>query len=147
MIRNWLKDKVPTVGTDEYTVDDFLLVRTDPDGQTGRESFSYWGVPTPVARRRSNQLVSGIEVTEVDPPDPLPDPPPPQPPKPPPPPKPPKPRQQKRANSLPFRSALVPEGDGKIRASIATDRDFSEAWLTLRVDENTDFTCDRDLAR
>ena len=30
-----------------------------------------------------------------------------------------------------------------MRASVECDRDFSEAWLTLRVDENTDITCDR----
>ena len=143
LIRNWLKDRVPTAGIDEYTIDDFLLVNTGPGGNAGRESFSYWGTPTPVGRRRSNQLMSGIDITEVDPPDPLPDPDPDPDPEPPKPPKPPKPRQQKRANSLPFRSAIVPEGNGKIRASIATDRDFPEAWLTLRIDENADYTCDR----
>ena len=145
-IRNWLKDRVPAVGIDEYTVDDFLLVNSDPGGNAGHESFSYWGTPTPVGRRRSNQLTSGIDTTEVDPPDPLPDPDPPDPSDPsgpPKPPKPPRPRQHRRANSLPFRSAIVPEGNGKIRASIATDSDFPEAWLTLRIDENTDYTCDR----
>ena len=139
-IAGWLKDKVPTIGLDEYTVDDFLLVRTDPNGNTGRESFSFWGVPTPVLRRRSNQLALGLERTEVDPPDPEPGP---TPPKPPGPPNPPKPRQQKRANPLPFRSVVVPDGKGRLTASIATERDFPDVWMTIRVDENADFTCDR----
>ena len=140
-IADWLKEKVPTVGTDEYTVDDFLLVNTDPNGNTGRESFSFWGIPTPVQRSNSNQLELGLEIVEVDPPEP--EEPTPSPPLPPRPPTPPRPRQTKRANPLPFRSVVVPDGAGKINALISVARDLPEAWLTLRVDENTDFTCDR----
>ena len=138
---SWLRDKVPTVGTDEYTVDDYLTVHTDPNGQTGRESFSFWGIPTAVLRRNTAQMALGLEIVEVDPPDPEDRKP--TPPRPLRPPTPPKPRQMKRANPLPFRSVIVPEGTNKIKASLSSDQDFPEAWITLRVDENTDFTCDR----
>ena len=137
----WLKDKVPTVGTDEYTVDDYMIVHTDPSGQTSRESFSLWGIPTAVLRRNTAQIALGLEIVEVDPPDT-------EdckatPPRPSRPPTPPKPRQTKRANPLPFRSVIVPEGTNRIKASFSSDQDFLEAWMTLRVDENADFTCDR----
>lgn len=140
-IAGWIKERVPTVGTDEYTVDDFLQVSIDPDGKAGHESFSFYGVPTPVLRRPSNQLTPGLEIVEVDPPKPHD--PPPRPPRPPKPPTPPRPRPSKRSNPLPFRSVIVPESAKKLSAQVSSDRDFSEAWLTLRVDENSDFTCDR----
>ena len=86
-------------------------------------------------------MALGLEIVEVDPPDPEDRKP--TPPRPLRPPTPPKPRQMKRANPLPFRSVIVPEGTNKIKASLSSDQDFPEAWITLRVDENTDFTCDR----
>ena len=44
---------------------------------------------------------------------------------------------------MPFRSAVVPDGNGKLAGSITSAADFAETWLTIRVDENSDFTCDR----
>ena len=115
---SWLKDKVPTVGTDEYTIDDYLMVHTDPKGQAGRETFPFWGIPTAVLRRNTAQMALGLEIVEMDPPDPVDHKPtPPQPPRPP---TPPKPRQTKRANPLPFRSVIVPEGTNKIKASFSS---------------------------
>ena len=44
---------------------------------------------------------------------------------------------------MPFTSAVAPNGDGRLSASIVSQLDVPEAWLVLRVDENTDVTCDR----
>ena len=131
-----IKEQVPEVGGEEYTVDDFLLVNTDAGGGSGAHSFSFWGVPTMASRRRSSQLLPGLEPTDVDTPGrsktrrTL---------------KPPRPpsSRQKRSSPLPFRSVVVPNGKGKLSASIASQSDFAETWLALRVDENTDVTCDR----
>ena len=93
-------------------------------------------------RRKDRQLISGVDIVEVDPPEieePKPRPPRPIPPKP----SPPKPRPPKRASLLPFRSLVVPDGANKIQAFISSDHDFPEVLLALRVDENTDLTCDR----
>ena len=141
-IAHFLKEQVPALETEEYTVDDFLVVDTAPDGKTGRLSFAFWGKPTPVLRRTNRQLVEGLETVEVDPPEPKPKPDPPDPPDPPPP-SPPKPRPLRQASLLPFRPVVVPDGTNKITASISSESDFSEVLLVLRVDENTDSTCDR----
>ena len=119
-------------------MDDFLLVDTDGRDSKGGRSFSFWGVPTVATRNRASQLLPGVDPVEVDPPDPAP----PNPPRPPLPPSPPTPRER-RSSPLPFRSVVAPSGDRKLRAVIASHKDFSEAWLTLRMDENTDVTCDR----
>jgi len=136
-IATWLKRKVPTVGRDEFTVDDFLLVSTDPGGKKGRESFSFWGKPTIMLRRSVNQLATGSEIGEVDPPS---DPDdsgtsdkPPSPPR----------SGQTKSSSLPFRSVVVPDNASKINAWFSSDQEFPEIVLTLRVDENSDATCDR----
>ena len=101
-IAEWVKAQVPEIGNEEYTVDDYLVVRTEDNGTKGRESFSFWGIPTPMARRQNSQLVEGQEITEVDPPDP------PNPPRPPRPPQPHHPPRERRARPLPFRSVIVP---------------------------------------
>ena len=138
-IADYIKEQVPEVGSEEYTVDDFLLVGTDADGGSGRRRFSFWGTPTKASRRQSSQLLPGLEPTDVDIPDHS------KTPHPPPPPKPPSPpgSKEKRSSPLPFQSVVVPDGKGKLRASIASQEDFPETWLVLRVDENTDVTCDR----
>ena len=137
-----IKKQIPEIGTDEYTVDDYLVVRNDGNEKGGKERFSVWGIPTPMARRQSSQLVEGTVTVDVEPPDP-PSPRPPDPPDPPNPPRPPRPPAERRARPLPFRSVVVPEGEKTMKASVECDGDFPEAWLTLRVDENTDITCDR----
>lgn len=138
-IANRIKEQVPEVGREEYAVDDFLLVSTDAGGEGGARSFSFWGVPTKASRRRSSQLLPGLESTEVDVPDRPETPQPPLPPKPPSHPG----SKEMRSSPLPFQSVVVPDGKGKLRASIASQGDFPETWLALRVDENTDVTCDR----
>ena len=149
-IANWIREAVPPIGTDKYTVDDFLVVKTGKDGGVGRESFSFWGIPTVVERRSDRQIATDSGTTGTggtregnrsggsgsggsggstrngdgtgtgrD-----------------------RARQQ-RANRQSFRSVVVPNGTGSLRASFTSERDFPEALFTLNVDENTDFTCDR----
>ena len=137
-IKEWVNQQVPEIGSEEYTVDDMLLVNTG-DGVQGRESFSFWGTPTPVSRRSSTQLMFDPEAND-DPPEPDPDPdlgPVPSPPAP--------PRSQPKRPSrpLPFRSAVVPDGIGRLIGSIRSSSNFPETRLMLRVDENVDSTCDR----
>ena len=132
-----IKTQVPEIGNEEYTIDDYLVVRTEDNGTKGRERFSFWGIPTPMARRQNSQLIEGTVIVQVDPPDS------PNPPRPPRPPRPPHPPAERRARPLPFRSVVVPEGEKNLKASVECDSDFPEVWLTLRVDENSDITCDR----
>ena len=137
-IKEWINQQVPETGNEEYTVDDFLLVNTG-DGVQGRESFSFWGTPTPVSRRSSTQLMFDPEAND-DPPDPE------SGPNPDPVPSPPAlPHSQPKRPSrpLPFRSAVVPDGNGRLIGSISSSSNFPETRLMLRVDENVDFTCDR----
>ena len=138
-IKEWINQQVPEVGNEEYTVDDMLLVNTG-DSVQGRESFSFWGTPTPVSRRRrSTQLMVDPKAIN-DPPEP--DPglaldsvPPPSPRS--------QPERERPSRPLPFRSAVVPDGTGRLIGSIRSSSNFPETRLMLRVDENVDFTCDR----
>ena len=137
-IKEWINQQVPETGNEEYTVDDFLLVNTG-DGVQGRESFSFWGTPTPVSRRSSTQLMFDLEPIDDPPaPDPAPAPDPV-----PLPPAPPRPQSKRLSRPLPFRSAVVPDGNGRLIGSIRSSSNFPETRLMLRVDENVDFTCDR----
>ncbi len=141
-IAAWIREQVPLISTDEYTVDDFLLVNTGNDGASasGNESFSFWGTPTAVSRRSSAQVRPAStdnddnkdDKTDYDDNRNT------------------RRRRQRRSSSqrrptrpLPFRSTVIPDGDGKLTGSVVSENDFPEAWLTIRVDENTDFTCDR----
>ena len=137
-IADRIREITPEINTDEYTVDDFLLVNTGNGGSGGQESFSFWGTPTAVSRR------SGAQVRIVDDPDPSPDPKPGPGPGPGPGPNPnPNPNPRRATRPLPFRSAVVPDGNGKLVGSVTSTTDFAETWLTILVDENADFTCDR----
>ena len=139
-IAAWINEQVPPTGTDEYTVDDFLLVNTGNDNASGNESFSFWGVPTAVSRRSSAQVRpiqtedDNNEDDETEHSDGGNG----------------QTRRRRRRSTqrrpprpLPFRSAVIPDGNGKLVGSVISTDDFPEAWLTIRVDENTDFTCDR----
>ena len=150
-ISEWIKNHVPTVGEDEYTVDDFLLVNTDSNGKSGSETFSFWGIPRAVSRRGNNQRTQGTEVINGD-------------------------NdgggngngdngnggnggggngggghrglsgrrtKESRANPLSFRSVVVPDAGKKLNAMLTCTMSLPEALLRIRVDENTDFTCDR----
>ena len=148
----WIKSHVPAAGEDEYTVDDFLVVNTDPENKSGSKSFSFWGIPKAVSRRGNNQRTEVTEVIDGD-------------------------NsnndngdgsgssngksggggnssggsrsrhgrttRETRANPLSFRSVVVPDVGKKLNAILTCERDLPEALIRLRVDENTDFTCDR----
>ena len=138
LISDRIKEIVPEVDTDEYTVDDFLLVNTGSEGLRGQESFSFWGIPTPVSRRSRSQIVI-VEPEPKPEPDPEPDPHH----KPDPRPRPAPTPHRTSTRPLPFRSVVVPDGNGRMAGSVTSAVDFAETWLTIRVDENSDFTCDR----
>ena len=140
-IAEWIRTQVPEISTQEFTADDFLIVRSSDSGSKGKEKFSFWGLPTPLARRQSSQLAEGPLIIEIDPPEPGPHVP--GPPRPPRPPRPPGPSREVRARPLAFRSVVIPQEQNILKASIECDQDLQEAWLTLRIDENSDVTCDR----
>ena len=137
-ISDRIKEITPDADTEEYAIDDFLLVNTGGESPGGRERFSFWGTPAEVSRRSSAQVMitaendgDDDEVTEVVGTGGS---------------KPCKRRrnsQRRRTRPLPFRSAIVPDGSGRLIGSVTSALDFSETWLTIHVDENTDFTCDR----
>lgn len=137
-IADWINEQVPEVTSDTYTVDDFLVVRSGDDGPQGQNSFSFWGVPTAISRQSVAQGILGMagndndETTRDRIKDPGPSRPYPS--------QSPKPRP---ARPLPFRSAVAPDGPGKLVGSITSFSNFAEAWVAFKVDENTDSTCDR----
>ena len=139
-----IKEEIPEVGTDTYSPDDYLYVETGGDGQSsGRTQFSMWGTPVAVQRPRANQRVVVTDTGGGGPDDSA------------------NGRrgnrrrggqgggssgvQTRRRNSrpLPLRSTSVPDGDGKHLIALESIQSFDEVLLSLRVDENTDATCDR----
>ena len=141
-IAAWINQQVPEAASDTYTVDDFLVVSSGGNGPQGQNSFSFWGLPTVASRRSVSQGI--LDPDAPSPPDDPPEPPePPNPPGPPRPPRPPQPPKSRPARPLPFRSAVAPDGPGKLVGAVTCDSDFAEAWATFKVDENTDYTCDR----
>lgn len=138
-IADWINGQVPPVVNDTYTVDDFLVINSGDAGPQGQNSFSFWGVPTVASRRSVAQVIlepEGNSDAETTRDDRIKDPGPPRPY----PPSPPKPRPSR---PLSFRSAVVPDGSGKLVGSVTSLSNFAEAWVAFKVDENTDHTCDR----
>ena len=142
-ISDKIKEEIPEVGTETYTPDDYLCVETGGDGPgSGRAQFSMWGTPVVVQRPRTSQRVFTLDagggeiIYERDgrgggggrgggrggsg-------------------------RGNRRRNSrpLPFRSTSVPDGEGRHLIALGATQSFDEVLLSLRVDENTDATCDR----
>lgn len=138
-IATWIKKKIPEVSTEEYTPDDFLVVETGGD-QAGGDSkqYSMWGSPVVVQRARISQRrpsesdnkveherdeVNGNKKKRK---------------------RSGKKAQQNASRPLPFRSTVVPDGDGRhIIITLGCSDTFDEVVLSLRVDENMDATCDR----
>ena len=148
-IAKWIREQVPPVRTDAYTVDDFLMVKAGNVSAAGPTSFSFWGIPTVVERRTNRQVTTEAGNVETS-----------------------SSRngngagssgsggsgsrgqrgtsagagrdraRQQRTSRQSFRSVAVPNGNGRLSVSFMCERDFSEALFTLHVDENTDFTCD-----
>ena len=139
-VATWIKDRVPKIQADEYTPDDFLLVSTGGSGAQGNQGeFSMWGSPVPVQRPRMSQreLTSSGRSIEIE-------------------------RdasgtsrhQRRRRNAsrrtratrsrpLPFRSTIVPQTLNIHNIELECSDAFNEVLLRLRIDENTDATCDR----
>ena len=152
-IADWIKERTPTIETDEYAIDDFLLVDSNGDEKAKRKQarrhFSFWGVPSVIHNR---SLGSGRQEFRPDPPEPpkprppKPDPPPTPPPEPPDPPDP-KPNPNidatRRSNPVSLHATVASVGNGKIKALLECDQEMPEVRVLLLVDENTDATCDR----
>ena len=137
-IADWINGQVPEVTSDAYTVDDFLVVSPGDAGPQGQNSFSFWGLPTAISRRSVAQGILGTAGNDNDETtrDRIKDPGPPRP-------YPPSPPKSRPVRPLPFRSAVAPDGPGKLVGSVTSLSDFAEVWVAFKVDENTDSTCDR----
>lgn len=138
-----IKEEIPEVGIDTYSPDDYLSVETGGDGpSSGKTQFSMWGAPVVVQRPRTSQRVLTEEPGGPDHPDDG--------------------RRGRRnrgrggqgggsgvqtrsrnSRPLPFRSTSVPDGEGRHLIALEPTQSFDEVLLSLRVDENTDATCDR----
>ena len=135
-ISKWIKKQTPETKNDTYTVQNYLVIDSDDDGN-GQSKFSFWGRPTPIISRGSGAVSSrGVnngggggggggnsnnDDNGTDTPRPGP----------------------RTTRHTQMRSTIAPIGKDKIIGSIASDRDMPEAWIALRVDENADSTCDR----
>ncbi len=137
-IRDWLRNHVPEIGTDEYTPDDFLLVDTDggADGE-GNRHFSMYGSPVVVQRAnvRERLLSEEGEPTNHEGGDgkrrkrPRK--------------RPPKKTREGLSRPLQFQSTVVPAGVGRHIVSLRCAATTAEVSLSLRLHENVDATCDR----
>lgn len=138
-IADFIKGQIPEIGDAGYVVDDFLLVRSGTGGAKGGRTYWLWGVPTVTTRNPVSQLeLLGVEPTEVEAGVGLPEAPGPG--------RLPKrrrPKERRKSMPLPFRSTVAPDGEGRLRGSIESRANYPEVWIMLRVDENTDVTCDR----
>ena len=140
---DWIRGRIPEVSTEDYTPDDFLVVETGGDQPGGdQKRYSLWGAPVVVQRPPVQASVTRSD-SAADPNDQ---------------PDPPggsggrRKRQEERkkrqrpargTRSLPFTSTAVPDGDGRYVIAFECREPLDEVLLSLRVDENTDATCDR----
>lgn len=141
---DWIRARIPEVSTEDYTPDDFLVVETSGDQPGGdAKRYSLWGTPVVVQRPPVQASVTRSD-SAVDPNDQQPNP----------------PgggsggrrkgqERKKRQKSwrgnrpLPFTSTAVPDGAGRYVIAFECREPLDEVLLSLRVDENTDATCDR----
>ena len=130
---------VPDLGGEEYTPDDFLVVETggEVDG-AGTKRFSLYGAPVPVQRANVNERIlqsdaESIELDETDKKNK----------KPKRKPKMPDDGEERPSRPLPFQSTVVPDGPGRHLVSLRCAETVEEIWLSLRLHENVDATCDR----
>ena len=136
-IANKIRNEIPEIGAEEYTLDDYLCVETGGNGAgVGTEQFSMWGSPIVVQRPRISQRQftpngnkdehegdgegkgnKGKKNSNKN--------------------------NQRGSFPLPFRATVVPDGVGKHIILLECIESFYEVDLTLRIDENMDATCDR----
>lgn len=100
--------------------------------------MSFWGAPVEVGRRTAQRTLPGPEpASKVNPPSPM-------------------RRRNREENPAPpptpvetsltairFAALLVPSGQHSCSIRLRMQQDIDDARLSLRVDENTDVTCDR----
>ena len=133
-IRDWLRSKVPEMKSDSYSPEDFLAIDFGEDGTTGDAKRSYWGNPTPVARRDSGQTYRDQETVPGPSPGPNPGPGP-------------SPNPTPSPRSSPvlrhnFQATSVPLSLNRRRITLECLEGCQNAELRLCVDENIDATCD-----
>ena len=134
----WIKSNVSEIDTAEYTPDDFLVVAAGGEGVgSGKREFSMWGSPVVVQRPRMSQQEPTPRGTrtevESD-----------------------RNRQRRTGNAqrnrqgqttrsrpLPFISTVVPEAPDRHRIALECNEAVEEVLIRLRIDENSDATCDR----
>ena len=135
-LSEWIRKQTPKTATSAYTPKEFLTIKSD-ENNNGQTIFTLWGIPHPI-NNRSNTAVYQNKRNPKPRPGPNPpinphdnpiDPPGPK-------------SGPRITHPTRMRSTIAPIGKDKIIGSIASDRDMNEAWITLRVDENTDSTCD-----
>ena len=146
-----IREAVPERSLEGYVPDDYLVVAEEDNTDGGAKSFSFWGSPEIVQRRtRATAILvdGGGGAPEPEPgPGPGPEPGPGPGPEPGPGPGPnPGPTPTPKARSAPpldFRSTAVPDGEGNCAISLVSNRLLEDVVMSLRVDENSDATCDR----
>lgn len=136
-IKKWIEDRVPVIGTAEYTPDDVLNLvgGDDMDGSSGNMQLSFQGMPEAVRTRRpgrrslsgpgerggagrdkSGKKGKGRSGGDGD---------------------------ERPARVSPrIRGFAVPVAGRKCKVSLESREDCKDAELYLRVDENDDPTCD-----
>ena len=138
-----IREAVPERSLEGYVPDDYLVVAEEDSAGGGAKSFSFWGSPEIVQRRTRSTAISieGGGGSPDPPPGPGPGP------RPGPGPGPnPGPNPTPRARSAPpldFRSTAVPDEEGNCAISLVSNRLLEDVVMSLRVDENSDATCDR----
>ena len=140
-VRQWLQERVPGAGSGEYRPDDVLTIESrGSDGAgSGTRQMSFRGTPVEVGRRTAQRTLPGP--SPIPNPDPVPPGPTPRPdpnPNPDPPPSP----VERSLSPVRFSAVTVPSGQHSCSIRLQCERDTEDAQLSLRVDENTDVTCD-----
>ena len=133
-IREWLRSRVTEMKSDSYSPEDFLAIDFGEEGTTGDAKRSFWGNPTPVARRDSGQTYGDQEPVPGPSPGPNPGPGP-------------SPNPTPSPRSSPvlrhnFQATSVPIGLNRRRITLECLEGCQNAELRLCVDENLDATCD-----
>ena len=133
---------VPEKSTEGYVPDDYLVVSGGDSSSGGAESFSFWGSPE-VVHRRTRPTAIVVEGNGGGPVDPDPGPGPRPGPGPGPKPGPSPTTKSRSSPPLDFRSIAVPDRDGNCAIALVSNKPLEDVVMTLRVDENSDATCDR----
>ncbi len=139
-VRQWLWDRVPGTGSEEYRPDDVLTIESrGSDGPgPGKREMSFWGAPVEVGRRTAQRTLPGPgPASKVNPPSPM------RRTNPMPSPAPPPTPVETSLTAIRFAALLVPSGQHSCSIRLHMQQDIDDARLSLRVDENTDVTCDR----